>query len=363
MVQAHKELLPLTQPSATATAAGVVASAPPPPNGRSTKGLMELMEEEQLSDFIPGPQLLLLLSKDGIAPVKWAGGSAGFSNRRTEGLLSVHTGLGMFLFRRDKHSRKRRAEFLQLGRSQKAKIVKLTYEIIENVCAKVCPGGQGDLLDSIARIHKTYRRRRLSNMALQQGLSASSPSSASSQGLLSAIDEELGGGGGPGVDASTAMGAEHLMHGMHMGGGGGSLGLPRHPGMGEGVTSTMRTAAGLMDLARRNQLPMNHLGGMGAYAATPANPAVRAAFGQPSNNYYDNVAAKGAAFSQRSGLGSSVLPGGFPVDAMSGTHHHLPQQQQAAHEPTPAYRHPFETEFGAQDAWVSSDKRMMVRHC
>lgn len=55
-------------------------------------------------------------------------------------------GVGTFFLRKDKNCRKRRRDFEDLGRSQRAKVIKTAYDVIESVCDVFCPGEKMDLL-------------------------------------------------------------------------------------------------------------------------------------------------------------------------------------------------------------------------
>jgi hypothetical protein len=55
-----------------------------------------------------------------------AGRGRGRGRSREERLHEDIPGVGSFILRRDKNSRKRRREFIQLGRSQKAKVIKVS---------------------------------------------------------------------------------------------------------------------------------------------------------------------------------------------------------------------------------------------
>lgn len=55
----------------------------------------------------------------------------------TENLTENVPGLGVFLLRKDKHSRKRRRQFIQLGRSQKVRNYSIGIWLVE------CVGGTG----------------------------------------------------------------------------------------------------------------------------------------------------------------------------------------------------------------------------
>lgn len=114
------------------------------------------------------------------APSESSGnGVAGLS--ADEALSDNIPGLGRFYVRKDKLPRKRRRDFVNLGRSQRAAIVRTAYGVIERVCDVFCPGERMELLDAIADIHPTYRRRYGKRLAAaQREASTSSESSSAS---------------------------------------------------------------------------------------------------------------------------------------------------------------------------------------
>jgi hypothetical protein len=77
-------------------------------------------------------------------------------------------GLGTFILRRDRNARKRRRDFINLGRSQRAKVVKMAYRVVESVCDTFCPGEKLELLDALVNVQKTYRRHYLKARANQR---------------------------------------------------------------------------------------------------------------------------------------------------------------------------------------------------
>lgn len=68
-------------------------------------------------------------------------------------------GVGTFFLRRDKNFRTRRREFENLGRSQRAKVIKSAYTVIQAVCNVFCPGENMELLECIAQIQKNFCKK------------------------------------------------------------------------------------------------------------------------------------------------------------------------------------------------------------
>jgi len=77
--------------------------------------------------------------------------------------------MGTFFLRLDRVCRKRRRPFSKLGRSQKAKVIKTAYTVIESVCDTFCPGQRMELLDAIVLAHRTYRRKYERGMGNESG--------------------------------------------------------------------------------------------------------------------------------------------------------------------------------------------------
>jgi hypothetical protein len=98
--------------------------------------------------------------------------------------LSDHIpGLGTFILRRDKNSRKRRREFVNLGRSQKAKVVKTAYKVMESICEAFCPGEKLELFDALAGMHNSCRTPGHSRDEPESPFSTPSPVSDSPRAL------------------------------------------------------------------------------------------------------------------------------------------------------------------------------------
>jgi hypothetical protein len=64
---------------------------------------------------------------------------------------------GSFWLGKDKYFRRRRSSFTLLARSQRARVIKATYELIQAVGEEFSPGTRLDLLDRVFKHHATLR--------------------------------------------------------------------------------------------------------------------------------------------------------------------------------------------------------------
>ena len=92
----------------------------------------------------------------GIALVPGSRGESAFGPG-DEPLSEMIPGVGTFFLRKDRVSRKRRRAFVDLGRSQQAKVKKLAHTVIAAICGTFCPNGRMDLLDEVVNAHRVLR--------------------------------------------------------------------------------------------------------------------------------------------------------------------------------------------------------------
>ena len=64
---------------------------------------------------------------------------------------------GSFWLHKDRYFRKRRCAFVYLARSQRARVIKATYELLQAVGEEFSPGTRLDLLDRVFKHHTTLR--------------------------------------------------------------------------------------------------------------------------------------------------------------------------------------------------------------
>ncbi len=64
---------------------------------------------------------------------------------------------GSFWLHKDRYFRKRRCAFVYLARSQRARVIKATYELLQAVGEEFSPGTRLDLLDRVFKHHLTLR--------------------------------------------------------------------------------------------------------------------------------------------------------------------------------------------------------------
>jgi len=73
-----------------------------------------------------------------------------------EPLVAV-PGLGTFFLRKARVCRKRRRAFVELAKSQKAKVIKMAHTVIASICNEFCPGERMELLDQVVATHRHVR--------------------------------------------------------------------------------------------------------------------------------------------------------------------------------------------------------------
>lgn len=91
----------------------------------------------------------------------------------------------------DRHTRKRRCSFADLARSQRARVIKTTYELIQAIGEEFSPGTRLDLLDRVFEHHTA-----------KAGAAASPPGGRTSS-ESSVSSSEDGGGAGTGTKRSA----------------------------------------------------------------------------------------------------------------------------------------------------------------
>ena len=64
---------------------------------------------------------------------------------------------GSFWLHKDRYFRRRRSSFTLLARSQRARVIKATYELLQAVGEEFSPGTRLDLLDRVFKHHLTLR--------------------------------------------------------------------------------------------------------------------------------------------------------------------------------------------------------------
>lgn len=107
-----------------------------------------------------------MLHSGGLGLVDWdpttvptTSGSVSSFDPGDEPITDNIDGVGTFFIKKDRVCRKRRREFQALCKSQKAKIVRAAYSVLESVCETFCPNERMALLDAVLTSHKAYRAR------------------------------------------------------------------------------------------------------------------------------------------------------------------------------------------------------------